>query len=64
MKIVLNGDSLDVQATTLSDLLTEFGFSGRVATAVNEEFVPSSLRIGHQLKDGDRVEVLSPMQGG
>ena len=64
MKIVLNGEPHDVQATTLSDLLIECGFSGRVATAVNEDFVPSSLRIGRALNDGDRVEVLSPMQGG
>ncbi|WP_299890654.1 sulfur carrier protein ThiS [uncultured Ruegeria sp.] len=64
MKIVLNGETRDVRAETLFDLLVECGFSGRVATAVNEEFVPSSLRIGRELKDGDRIEVLSPMQGG
>jgi len=64
MKIVLNGETRDVRAETLFDLLAECGFSGRVATAVNEEFVPSSLRIGRELKDGDRIEVLSPMQGG
>ncbi|WP_120633074.1 sulfur carrier protein ThiS [Ruegeria sp. EL01] len=64
MKIVLNGEPREVQASALSDLLAECGFSGRVATAVNEEFVPSSRRIGCELKDGDRVEILSPMQGG
>ena len=64
MKIVLNGDTREVQATTLGDLLTETGFSGRVATAVNEDFVPAALRITHTLNDGDRVEVLAPMQGG
>ncbi|WP_299081100.1 sulfur carrier protein ThiS [uncultured Ruegeria sp.] len=64
MKIVLNGETRDVRAETLFDLLVECGFSDRVATAVNEEFVPSSLRIGRELKDGDRIEVLSPMQGG
>lgn len=64
MKIVLNGEPREVQAETLSELLAECGFSGRVATAVNEAFVPSSLRIARELSDGDRVEVLSPMQGG
>ena len=64
MKIVLNGEPREVQAATLSELLTECGFSGRVATAVNEEFVPSSLRIARKLAVGDRVEVVSPMQGG
>ncbi|WP_425043336.1 sulfur carrier protein ThiS [Primorskyibacter sp. S87] len=64
MKIVLNGEPREVASETLSGLLEECGFSGRVATAVNEEFVPSSLRIAHRLQDGDRVEVLAPMQGG
>ncbi|WP_299348933.1 sulfur carrier protein ThiS [uncultured Shimia sp.] len=64
MKIVLNGDSREVQATTLADLLKECGYSGRVATAVNENFVSAPLRTSTTLNDGDRVEVLAPMQGG
>lgn len=64
MKIVLNGDPLEVAATTLAGLLEERGISGRVATAVNEEFVQASLRRSRDLKDGDRVEVVAPMQGG
>ncbi|WP_170790231.1 sulfur carrier protein ThiS [Ruegeria lacuscaerulensis] len=64
MKIVLNGETREITALTLSEMLVECGFSGRVATAVNEEFVPSSLRIAHELVDGDRVEVVAPMQGG
>ncbi|MEY8841876.1 sulfur carrier protein ThiS [Cribrihabitans sp. XS_ASV171] len=64
MKIVLNGETKQVEATTLAELLTEQGVSGRIATAVNESFVPSSLRAGHTLAEGDRVEILAPMQGG
>ncbi|MFY2824124.1 sulfur carrier protein ThiS [Ruegeria sp. MALMAid1280] len=64
MKIVLNGELREVQAGTLSELLVECGFSGRVATAVNEDFVPSGLRMAHTLTAGDRVEVVAPMQGG
>lgn len=64
MKIVLNGEPRVVAAETLAALLEECGFSGRVATAVNEGFVPASLRIAHVLNEGDRVEVLAPMQGG
>ncbi|NOD93995.1 sulfur carrier protein ThiS [Ruegeria sp. HKCCD4884] len=64
MKIVLNGEARVVRAETLAELLDECGFTGRVATAVNEDFVPSSLRIAHELADGDRVEVVAPMQGG
>ncbi len=64
MKIVLNGVTREVRAETLSGLLTECGFTGHVATAVNEDFVPASLRIARVLADGDRVEVVAPMQGG
>ncbi|WP_342075731.1 sulfur carrier protein ThiS [Yoonia sp. SS1-5] len=64
MKIVLNGGSRDVAATTLADLLDECGFSGRVATALNENFVPAASRADAALSDGDRIEVVAPMQGG
>lgn len=64
MKIELNGDSRDVQARTLGALLVELGLSGRVATALNEEFVPATLREKLVLKAGDRVEIVAPMQGG
>ncbi|MFY0620071.1 MAG: sulfur carrier protein ThiS [Pelagimonas sp.] len=64
MKIVLNGEAREVEATTLTELLIEAGFSGRVATAVNEAFVPATLRDTQMLADGDRVEIVAPMQGG
>ena len=64
MMIFLNGEARDVAAATLAALLLECGYSGRVATAVNEAFVPVAAREAHALKDGDRVEVLGAMQGG
>lgn len=64
MKIVVNAEPREVAAATLSELLMECGFSGRVATAVNEEFISARLREQHILHDGDRVEILAPMQGG
>lgn len=64
MKIVLNGEGREVAATTLDALLQECGFSGRVATSCNEVFVPATLRGAHALNEGDRIEVVAPMQGG
>ena len=64
MKITLNGTPRTVTATTLADLLGECDISGRVATAVNETFVPASMRASHTLNPGDRIEILAPMQGG
>jgi sulfur carrier protein len=64
MKIVLNGEPRETNASTIAALLEEFGFSGRVATAVNEVFVPAPMRAQHTIADGDRIEILAPMQGG
>ena len=36
----------------------------KVATAVNEDFVPAARRGAHMLQEGDRVEIVAPRQGG
>lgn len=65
MKITVNGETRDIAAPTLAAALAELGYGeARVATAVNEEFVPATLRDGHALAAGDRVEILAPRQGG
>lgn len=65
MNIEINGEGVDVVATTLDALLAERGFAeSGVATAVNGDFVPHTARASVTLRDGDRVEVLAPMQGG
>jgi sulfur carrier protein len=49
----------------LAATLEELGYGGRiVSTAVNGEFVAADARSRCPLLDGDRVEVLAPMQGG
>ncbi|MBC9245377.1 sulfur carrier protein ThiS [Paracoccus sp. 11-3] len=65
MKITVNGELKHISATTLQTALVELGYAdARVATAVNETFVPSSARAGQALAEGDRLEILAPMQGG
>ena len=65
MKIIVNGQSLDVTATLLDAALAELGYGeARVATALNGEFVPAHARCSTCLDDGDRLEILAPMQGG
>lgn len=65
MKILFNGDARDVAAKTLNEALDELGYADTVvATAVNEGFVPAGARASRQLSEGDRIEVLAPMQGG
>jgi sulfur carrier protein len=49
----------------LAALLQEWGFeSGKVAVAVNGDFVPRSRYGEHRLRDGDQLDVLAPVQGG
>lgn len=65
MRIVLNGESREVTAQTLSALLAECGYEDKgVATALNGEFVHRHLRTETPLTEGDRVEVLAPIEGG
>jgi sulfur carrier protein len=65
MKILVNGAWRDAQARELSAVLEELGYgSSVVTTAVNGEFVAAAARPRTPLTDGDRLEVLAPMQGG
>ena len=73
MRILLNGAWRELPALgaaagaapTLASMLLGCGYEGAtVATAVNGEFVPARERSELCLRDGDRVEVLAPMQGG
>jgi sulfur carrier protein len=65
MKIIVNGDSREVAAVSIGAALDELGFADAVvATALNGEFVPVIRRHAAMLAEGDRLEVLAPMQGG
>jgi sulfur carrier protein len=65
MWIEVNGVSREVNAAILDEALAELGYArARVATALNGDFVPAPRRPETRLKDGDRLEVLGPMQGG
>jgi sulfur carrier protein len=65
MRILVNGVWRDTAASELAATLAELGYAGRIiTTAVNGEFVAAEMRSGTVLTDGDRVEVLAPVQGG
>ncbi len=65
MKILVNGAWRETDASDLASALTELGYGEAVvATALNGEFVPTGSRPDARLADGDRLEVLAPMQGG
>jgi sulfur carrier protein len=65
VSLTVNGAAMVVVAQTLAELLIEANFSGvRVATAVNGSFVPERARSETKLSAGDKIEILTPRQGG
>ncbi|MDF2783666.1 MAG: thiamine biosynthesis protein sulfur carrier ThiS [Pantoea eucrina] len=65
MQIQLNGQTIETQAQTVSELLQEQQIDAScVATALNGNFVPRSAYPHQSLAAGCQLEVLSPMQGG
>ena len=65
MRILVNGVWRETAAADLTSVLEELGYAGCIAaTALNGEFVPASARCGARVAEGDRIEVLAPMQGG
>ena len=65
MKILVNGAWRDTAGEERAGVLAELGYADAVvATAVNGEFVAAGLRAQTPIAEGDRIEVLAPMQGG
>jgi sulfur carrier protein len=65
MRLVVNGAEQDVAAETLAAALEALDYGETlVATALNGDFVPARKRAETSLSEGDRIESVSPRQGG
>jgi sulfur carrier protein len=65
MRLVVNGEMQEVPAATLAEAVQSLDFGeAKVATALNGEFVPARARAATLVKDGDRIEIVAPRQGG
>jgi sulfur carrier protein len=65
MQICVNGTWREVGAPVLERALAELGYQEAVvATAVNGQFVAANERGKIALNEGDKVEIVAPMQGG
>jgi sulfur carrier protein len=65
VNILVNGEARNVEAATLAEILHALDFAeAKVATALNGEFVPARARSATPVKDGDRIEIVAPRQGG
>ena len=65
MRLVVNGVEQEIAAETLATALLRLDYGeAKVATALNGEFVPARKRDTTPVSEGDRIEILSPRQGG
>ena len=65
MRITVNGESQETQASTLEQLCAALGYGEqRIATAVNGEFVSAEARERLRLSQNDKIEIVAPRQGG
>jgi sulfur carrier protein len=65
MRIFVNGDQQEIEIETLALALGALGYGDKkIATAVNGRFVAAAARAGLKLAEGDKIEVVAPMQGG
>lgn len=66
LKITVNGQPREVVAgTSVAALLDELQLARRpVAVEVNLELIPRTQHEGHQLADGDRLEIVTLVGGG
>jgi sulfur carrier protein len=65
MVVIVNGKEVETEARLLSDLIAEQTVGGvKIATALNGHFVPAARRELTPIAAGDRIEIVSPRQGG
>jgi len=66
MKISINGEikEFDRDSLTIQELLEIIDYGKGIAIALNETFVLKTKYQETTIKDGDRLDILSPVQGG
>ncbi len=66
MIIEVNGEQKELNDRyVLAEAIRYWGYADApIAVAHNDEFVPRSRYATVQLQNGDRLEIVSPMQGG
>ena len=64
MNILLNGERTQFAGATVADMLSVLQPSPPFAVAVNTVFVPRQNYNGHELCEGDAVDIVRPVAGG
>jgi sulfur carrier protein len=65
MRVTINGEAREVNASRVDALLSELEYEGtHFAIAVNYDVLPKSRWAETQIKSGDEIEIITPRQGG
>ncbi|MDE2616849.1 MAG: sulfur carrier protein ThiS [Burkholderiales bacterium] len=65
MKVTINKHEHELPAgATVADAVAAIEARPPFAAAVNTQFVPKTQYAQQSLKDGDRIEIISPVTGG
>ncbi len=66
MKISINGEikEFEKESLTVKEILEEMSYGKGIAVALNETFVLKTKYQETVVNNGDRLDILSPVQGG
>ena len=65
MRVTINGEQREINASHVDALLAELDYEGsHFAVALNYDVVPKSRWAETALKAGDEIEIITPRQGG
>lgn len=65
MQLTINGKKREVAGRTVAEVARALGYEGEYfAVALNMSCVPRARHAETPVKDGDAIEILTPMQGG
>jgi sulfur carrier protein len=66
MMVYLNGYPLSLESScSLGEmLLKKAALAEHMAVAINNQFIPRPMFASTQLQEGDRIDLIIPMQGG
>lgn len=65
MRVILNGEELEITSNNIADLLEEIDAPTRgIAVELNNEIIPKSLHADTNLSDKDVIEIVGFIGGG
>ena len=65
MKVIINNQPKDTNASSLQELANELALPGQgVAVAVNNEMISKDNWAAHKIKDGDDILIIKAACGG